>query len=212
MSDRLVLTTAEVAFLLAGEDAATVGRAARLLAVTEEERAPATVRAGLGSLVLRGLASPVEAGVELAPAVAAVAAGMLRPRGWVEVGLVSAEGAESAVLVEVGPVRFLVSPRPFRCLEFAGIDTGVGLDEPLVDVARRYLDTNRPSLASFHVSGHGDTGGWVTVGVAADGAWTFAVGRDPDGAVNGLTRDDGVARLRLALTGYLAAPTSAGPA
>jgi hypothetical protein len=204
MTDRLVLTATEAAFLLDGESPDAAGRAARLLALPQPCRDPAVSAIGLGSLVLRALAVPVADGrVELSPTVTAVAAGLLRPRAWVEVALVSADGAASAVLFDAPPVRFLVAPRPFGCLEFAGVDTGVTVAAALTELAVRHVDRFRPSIVSYRVGVPGAGGGAVTVAAGADDAWTFAVGDDPDEAVHALDRAVALGRLEGALTALL---------
>ena len=204
MTDRLLLSATETAFLLHGEDADATERAARLLALPEPLRDPAVASTGLGSLVLRALAVPVTGGrVELAPSVTAVAAGLLRPRSWVEVALVSANGAAPAVLFDAPPVRFLVAPRSYGCLEFAGVDTGAAVADVLTELAVRHLERFRPAIVSYRVGVPGTESCAVTVAAGADDAWTFAAGDDPDDAVHALERADALERLTSALTALL---------
>lgn len=190
MSDRISLTAAELAFLLSVSGGAAGSPGPRLLGLTAGERTDALVAAGVGSLLLRHLAAPVsEHQVELAPAVAAVAEGLARPRLTVQLGLVAAERADGGLLFDTGSVRFLVAPRAFRCFDVTGVDPALDRRDPLMELAHSFLQRHRPGVASFNVLAGDRLAGWTTVTATADGTWTFVAGRDEAAARSGLTAD-----------------------
>jgi hypothetical protein len=193
MTDRISLTAAELAFLLSVSDGAAGSPVHRLLGFTDADRTDAVVAAGLGSLLLRHLAAPAHGQqVELGPAVTAVAEGLSRPRVCVQVGLMADRLADGALLFEAGSVRFILAPRAYRCYDVTGIDPTVDRRDPLLRLARAFLEQYRPAVASFTVLGVDPRLGPVTVAATDDGSWRFAAGREER---RGLAADDALSRL-----------------
>ena len=145
---QLSMTAAELSFLLAS--GGQPGEAPRLLGLTDADRADAVLGAGLGSLLLRHLAAPVEGQkLELAPAVAAVAAGLHHPRAFVQVGLTARDHADGSLLFEAEMTRFLVAVRAYHCYDITPIGTDVDVREPLLAIADRFLHRHRPAVATL---------------------------------------------------------------
>jgi hypothetical protein len=175
-TEQLSLTAAELSFLLAsgGE---RVGETPRLLGLTDADRGDAVLSAGLGSLLLRHLAAPVDGSrLELAPAVAAVAAGLHRPRGFVQVGLTAEDHADGAVLIDAERIRILVAGRAYRCYDITPVAPDVDVREPLLAIADRFLHRHRPAVATFNASDAADFARGispvrVTLSTSAGGEW-----------------------------------------
>ncbi|GAA0733465.1 hypothetical protein GCM10010199_51670 [Dactylosporangium roseum] len=175
-TDQFSMTAAELSFLLASGD--RPGEAPRLLGLTEADRADAVLSAGIGSLLLRHLAAPVEGNrIDLAPAVAAVAAALHRPRAFVQVGLTADDHADGALLIDADRFRFLVGGRAYRCYDITPIAADADVREPLLAVADRFLHRHRPAVATFNASSAFDFARGVQptrtiLSSAADGTWT----------------------------------------
>jgi hypothetical protein len=169
-------TAAELSFLLASGD--RPGEISRLLGLTDADRADAVLSAGLGSLLLRHLAAPVEGNrLELAPAVAAIAAGLHRSRGFVQVGLTADDHADGALLLDAERIRVMVAGRAYRCYDVTPI--AADACDPLLAAADRFLHRHRPAVATFTAA---DLEGAAqatraTLSSAVDGTWRV-VGRD----------------------------------
>ncbi|MEV0567854.1 hypothetical protein [Dactylosporangium sp. NPDC050588] len=180
-TEQLSMTAAELSFLLAS--GGQPGEAPRLLGLTDADRADAVLSAGLGSLLLRHLAAPVDGQkLEMAPAVAAVAAGLHRPRAFVQVGLTAEDHADGALLFEAEMTRFLVAARAYRCYDITPIGADVDVREPLLGIADRFLHRHRPAVATFNTStvqdvARGNAPARATLASATDGTWRF-VGSD----------------------------------
>jgi hypothetical protein len=195
MTDRISLTAAELAFLLSVSDAEASSPVHRLLGFTAADRTDAVVAAGLGSLLLRHLAAPAAGQqVELAPAVTAVAEGLSRPQVCVQVGLIADKLADGALLFEAGRVRFIMAPRAYHCYDVTGIDPTVDRRDPLIVLARAFLEQYRPAVATFTVLGADPRYGWATV-AAEEGSWTFAAGHDDGTGIWGLTAEEALTHL-----------------
>jgi hypothetical protein len=203
MTDSISLTSAELAFLLS-VSGTTGSPAPDLLGFTDADRTDSVIAAGLGSLLLRHLVAP-GAGqqVELAPELVAVTEGLARPRICVQVGLVADQIADGALLFESGIVRFLLAPRAYRCFDVTGVDPAVDRRDPLLDLARPFLEKHRPAVASFTAHSAQVSNGWVTVSSGADGRWSFVPGSDEDAALSGLTADEAMERVRVELGNLL---------
>jgi len=206
MTDRISLTAAELAFLLSVQAEAADSPSAALLGFGEADRTDAVLGAGLGSLLLRHLAAPTaDQRVELAPAVAAVAEGLTRPRLCVQVGLVADQLTDGALLFEAGQVRFLLAPRAYRCYDVTGVDPALARRDVLIRLGVTFLERFRPGVASFTVATAADPAtAWNTLAVAVDGTWTVGTGRAPDAPIEGLAAADALARLSAELTALLA--------
>jgi hypothetical protein len=176
-TEQLSMTAAELSFLLASGD--RQGQIPRLLGLTDADRTDAVLSAGVGSLLLRHLAAPVEgsgSSLELAPAIAAVAAGLHRPRGFVQVGLTADDHADGALLLDAERIRVLVAARAYRCYDITPIGADTDLREPLLAVADRFLHRHRPALATFTASSAADFERGIqparaTLSSSADGTW-----------------------------------------
>ncbi|MEV8515317.1 hypothetical protein [Dactylosporangium sp. NPDC051484] len=174
-TEQLSMTAAELSFLLAS--GGWPGETPRLLGLTDADRTDAVLSAGVGSLLLRHLAAPVDGSrLELAPAVAAVAAGLHRPRGFVQVGLTAEDHADGALLLDAERIRVLVAARAYRCYDISPIAPGADACEPLLAIADRFLHRHRPALATFTASPMADFARGVqparaTLSASADGTW-----------------------------------------
>jgi hypothetical protein len=203
MTDRISLTAAELAFLLS-VSGTTGSPAPDLLGFTDADRTEPVIAAGLGSLLLRHLVAPGSGQrVELAPELVAVTEGLARPRICVQVGLVADQTADGALLFESGIVRFLLAPRAYRCFDVTGVDPAVDRRDPLLQLARPFLDTHRPAVASFTAHSAQVQNAWVTVSAGADGLWSFVSGGEPDAARSGLSADDAMEHVRTELGSLL---------
>jgi hypothetical protein len=199
MTDRISLTAAELAFLLS-VSGTSGSPAPDLLGFTDADRAEPVIAAGLGSLLLRHLVAPgTGQQVELAPELVAITEGLARPRVCVQVGLVADQTADGALLFESGIVRFLLAPRAYRCFDVTGVDPAVDRREPLLQLARPFLDAHRPAVASFTAHSAQVQNAWVTVSVEADDRWSFVSGDDPDAGRSTLTADEAMERVSDAL-------------
>ncbi|MDG6103387.1 hypothetical protein Daura_36180 [Dactylosporangium aurantiacum] len=200
-TEHLSMTAAELSFLLASGGPA--GEAPRLLGLTDADRADAVLSAGLGSLLLRHLAAPVDGQkLEMAPAVAAVAAGLHHPRAFIQVALTAEDHADGALLFEAEMTRFLVAARAYRCYDITPIGADVDVREPLLAVADRFLHRHRPAVATFNAStaqdvARGTTPARATLASSTDGSWRF-VGSDGTGETATVVErfDDAAALMR----------------
>jgi hypothetical protein len=203
MTDRISLTSAELAFLLS-VSGTTGSPAPELLGFTDADRTDQVIAAGLGSLLLRHLVLPGNGQqVELAPELVAVTEGLARPRICVQVGLVADQTADGALLFESGIVRFLLAPRAYRCFDVTGVDPAVDRRDPLLDLARPFLESHRPAVASFTAHSAQVQNAWVTVSSNPDGRWSFVSGADPDAALSGLSADAAMDHVRIELGALL---------
>ncbi len=199
MTDRISLTAAELAFLLS-VSGNSGSPAPDLLGFTDADRAEPVIAAGLGSLLLRHLVAPgTGQQVQLAPELVAITEGLARPRICVQVGLVADQTADGALMFESGIVRFLLAPRAYRCFDVTGVDPAVDRREPLLQLARPFLDAHRPAVASFTAHSAQVQNAWVTVSVESDDRWSFVSGNDPDAGRSTLTADEAMERVREAL-------------
>jgi hypothetical protein len=210
MTDRISLTAAELAFLLS-VSGTSGSPAPDLLGFTDADRTEPVIAAGLGSLLLRHLVAPGQGQqVELAPELVAITEGLARPRICVQVGLVADQTADGALLFESGIVRFLLAPRAYRCFDVTGVDPAVDRREPLLQLARPFLDAHRPAVASFTAHSAQVQNAWVTVSVEADDRWSFVSGSEPDSGRSTLTADEAMERVREALGDLLPELSPAG--
>ena len=203
MVDRITLTAAEVAFLMSTRAAVRPPLAAAL-GLTDADFTDAVCGAGLGSLLLRQLATPLQANhVDLAPPLAAVAEGLTNPVALVQIGLVANEGADGSILVDASPVRFLIAPRMFRCFDISGIDLTLDVREPLLQIADAFLRRYQPGVATFTVSTPAGDAGAASIAVTEDGSWQFLTGTGADEAVPEPTPVAGLDEAREQLRGAL---------
>ncbi|WP_238011945.1 hypothetical protein KZZ52_37825 [Dactylosporangium sp. AC04546] len=201
-TEQLSMTAAELSFLLASGD--RPAEATRLLGLTEADRTDAVLSAGLGSLLLRHLAAPVEGSrLDLSPAVAAIAAALHRPRAFVQVGLTADDLADGALLFDAGSVRFMVGARAYRCYDITPLPAEADARESLLAVADRFLHRHRPATATFNASSAADFArgaqpARVTLSSSAGGTWQV-VGLDgTESAVAGFDEAAGLVRDELA--------------
>jgi hypothetical protein len=181
MVDRISLTAAEVAFLMSTRSTGTgdtgVPPTAAALGLTEADFTDAVCGAGLGSLLLRQLARPLQANqVDLATPLVAIAEGLTNPLSLVHIGLVAKEGADGSILVDAAPVRFLIAPRLFRCFDLSGVEQAIDIREPLLQIADAFVRQYQPSVATFSVPAPDGTAGTASIAVTEDGTWQVVVG------------------------------------
>ncbi|MFB9183480.1 hypothetical protein ACFFX1_35580 [Dactylosporangium sucinum] len=174
-TEQLSMTAAELSFLLASGD--RPGEASRLLGLTDADRTDAVLSAGLGSLLLRHLAAPVEGSrLELSPAVAAIAAALHRPRAFVQVGLTADDHADGALLFDAGGIRFMVGARTYRRYDITPVAADADVRDSLLAVADRFLHRHRPATATFNAAtaadfARGAQPARATLASSADGSW-----------------------------------------
>ncbi|MFI5910002.1 hypothetical protein [Dactylosporangium sp. NPDC051541] len=199
-TEQLSMTAAELSFLLASGD--RPGQVPRLLGLTDADRTDAVLSAGVGSLLLRHLAAPVDGAstrLDLAPAVAALAAGLHRPRGFVQVGLTAEDHADGALLLDAERIRVLVAARAYRCYDITPIAPGADVRDPLLAVADKFLHRHRPAVATFAASSAADFERGIqppraTISSSADGKWLVVTGDGTETKTDNF--DDAAAVLR----------------
>ena len=131
---------------------------------------------------------------------AAVAAGLHRPRAFVQVGLTAEDHADGALLFEAEMTRFLVAARAYRCYDITPIGADVDVREPLLAIADRFLHRHRPAVATFNAStaqdvARGTTPSRATLASATDGSWRFAGSEGTDGTATVVATFDEAAAL-----------------
>jgi hypothetical protein len=208
---RLTVTAAELAFMLTAQDPPRRSPAWRMLGLTPAERAPVALSAGLGSLLVRGLAAASDQ-VQLAPDAGAVADGLGTPRIWAQLGLVSDTVQDGTLLFESASARFLVAPRAHRCFEVIGLDPARPLTELLLHVVQTFLEQYRPAVTSIIVTTTGSVAAGLgersfILAIGPDGAWSWGVDPTPDVVEQDLTRAEAVERFERELVAFL--PVSA---
>ncbi|WP_433203427.1 hypothetical protein ACQP00_34105 [Dactylosporangium sp. CS-047395] len=182
-TEQLSMTAAELSFLLASGD--KQGQTPRLLGLTEADRADAVLSAGVGSLLLRHLAAPADGSgsrLDLAPAIAAVAAGLREVRGFVQVGLTAEDHADGVLLLHAERIRVMVAARAYRTYDLSPIPADSDAREALLSVADRFLHRHRPAVATFTAASAADFERGIpqpkaTLSSKADGTW-LVVTRD----------------------------------
>ncbi|HZN16626.1 MAG TPA: hypothetical protein VFB84_00250 [Micromonosporaceae bacterium] len=185
MSDLIGLTAAELAFVVWTRGSSIPPSVAKALGIGDADQTEAFRMAGLGSLLTRKLATPLpESRVDLAPALVAVAEGLVRPAATVQIGLIAQTAADGALLVESPLARFLVAPRRYRCFDVTGLDRSVEAPEPLLWIGAEFLRHYRPAVVTFTVTTYPDESTRAaSMAVGADGTWSYLSGADPAAAV-----------------------------
>ncbi|MBB5874078.1 hypothetical protein F4553_007512 [Allocatelliglobosispora scoriae] len=200
-ADRVSFTAAELSYLIASSPATTPlgGRAAQVIGLTDAERGEAAISAGFSSLIVRGLAVSDGERVTYAPATGAVSEAVTKASVCVQLGLISADKSDGAVLFDSGRARLLVTPRKHRCFDVTGMNRTLDVGGQLLAVARQFLERNRPGVVSFAVdttgSGVTEDIGWVTAAADND-TWSVVFSREPSDADRGLSESEAVERLQ----------------
>jgi len=199
-TDHVALTATELSYLLTVEsELTTVGRrAADVLGLTEPERDRPGLAAGLSSLLVRGLVVSDGQRVTLAPTVGAVTQALRGSTTNVQIGFVSKDKSDGALVFDAGSVRVLITPRLHRCFDAVGLDHRAGLAGQLVHMSREFLQRFRPGVVSAVMdttgSGRAEDLKWATVSTDAE-AWSVGFSRDPAQAETGLTETQAFERL-----------------
>jgi hypothetical protein len=167
--ERLVLTGAELAFMLAPIEPARAEAIRVRLGLTDEQRTDAVIRAGLSSLAVRGLLQGTGNELRPTPEVAVVLHGLTQASLWAEVSTMTRETVDVAQLYVHDRGMFLLSPRLYATYEIQGVRSGVSPVELLVSVARRSLHVP-PAL----VACRDETGRTVAVAAKEDGTFLFS--------------------------------------
>jgi hypothetical protein len=175
MTDQIGLTAAELSFALTALELDPDEPAWRLLGLTDEERSPAVISAGFGSLLIRGLAVTKRGQFTLAPAVAAVVEGLVAPKFWAEIGVIAPDTADGSLLFETGAVRFLIAPRAHRCFDVVGLNRSADLRTILLPLIQGFLERHQPAAASILIEKSGSHA--FTLAVDETGQWLW--GADP---------------------------------
>ena len=239
MTPAIVLTAAELAFLLASDadpaetvdtvdtvdtvesaDQADSAEAAgdqlrTRLGITPDEQTTVVLEAGLASLLVRGLADVDQHQVLLNPVVAGVAESLCEPQLWAQLSLAADGLGDTCLLVQTASARFLVAPRAHRCFEIAGLDPDQPYAQPLLTIARGFLETYPPAMASLIVqtadlAAATEPPRSFILAVDSNGQWSLGIESgepgdpEPDEILDRLSADDAVERLRSALANLLA--------
>jgi hypothetical protein len=149
--EKLTLTTAEITFILTFAEDPQRARAYPRLRITPEDRADAVARAGLSSLVVRGLVAGNGNEITLSPAVATVLQGLSEPSLWVSISALTSDAADAAHLYAHSSGMFLLSPRAYGCFEVQGVRRGIAPAEIIGSVTRRFVLDRRPAMVSCQV-------------------------------------------------------------
>ncbi len=170
--DRLALAGAEIAFLLASVDEDRRRRAWTRLQLPEEARTDAAIRAGLSSLVARGLVTGSGTEITLSPPVAAVLNGLTEATVWRELAVFTSAAVDLAQLYVHDRGAFLLSPRAYTTFDVRGLRAGVDPAELLVSLARGFLTGDAPAL----VACRDGAGTELAVAASGDGTYSFSGG------------------------------------
>jgi hypothetical protein len=216
MAERIILTAAELSWLLALYDRPEAEAARVRLKLDTDDTEPVRF-AGLSSLAARGVLGVVDSRVRVSPEVAAVVDGLVHARCWVTIGLVAADLADGAHLCAGASERFLISPRAFRCFEIIGLDPAGDLRDPIVEIAASFLRRNAPATAALEIEHVGDGGSaqervpageagpaaeprLISLTAAPDGRWTLSAGVVEELVSEQVDADQAEAALGAALT------------
>jgi hypothetical protein len=200
MAEKLRLTVAELTFLLKTLDTEGTSPVPVLFGFADSERTDAMAVAGLGSLLLRGLAAASEERVQLAPDVAAAGANLVHAKQVVQIGLLTKGKSDGAILFATEVSRILVTPLPHRCFEVLGLAPDGEVGKPLEHLVREFLAAQNPGLVSmlFGVADSPEAArqlGSVTVGKDARGQWSMARA-GVEGEITGLSEAETLSRFR----------------
>ncbi len=215
MAEALRLTAAEIVFLLSTLDAEAASKAPVLFGFADSERTDAVAVSGLGSLVLRGLASADAERVQLTPDVAAIGAGLVHATDVVQIGLLAKGRSDAAIMFCTPSTRFLVTPLRHRCFQVTGLDAAKPMIEPLLHLTREFLTEEQPGVVSV-VFGAAATPEQakalhsVIVSADSQGRWSLARA-GVQGERTGLTEQEALDHLKMNVGEILAASTGAPP-
>lgn len=177
---RITLTAAELTYLISLAGTSSV---AAMIGLTSEDATEAMHVQGRASLAVRGLLVTEGTELLLGPAVTAIATGLTSPRVTVQIGLIAAGTADSAMFLDAGEVRLLIEARMMRTYQFTGLETVTPMDVQILAVVDAFLDVNRPGVAVAETTRFGGASDGRTtkggIAVTAEGAWSFIP--DPSG-------------------------------
>jgi hypothetical protein len=177
----LGLGVAEMAYLLQLSDTQAARVSASWLRLDAEAQDPEVVRAGLSSLIARGLATVDGAAVSFDSRLDAVAYTLASAGRWTQVDLLqNAELGDSVLHVETDRTKLLLQPRTMQSWFILPQDREIS-----VEAAESYL-------VRSHLADHPDGGVRLRTELSAGGR-QFLVRKDPNGWVCATAEGDDVA-------------------
>ncbi len=182
-------TSFELVALLTFQPGAAATQSAQSLRLADTQPSPEARRAGLSSLLVRGLAVATDGQVAPLGNAGGVSGVLTRADRWVEVGIVRRDRTDAAVLVGVGGSGLLVSPRGLDTWDVLPLRPGSDLLDGGLDLARRGIEDagDQPVSASLKVT---TLDGSVAAAVHRDDAGTWRVATEPVDADGALTIRD----------------------
>ncbi len=177
------LTTFELATLLSLVEGAAAAQSAASLRLPDPRDAISR-RAGLSSLVVRGLVDLGHGRITPQGKAGAVAGVLTTADQWVEIGVARRDTADAAVLVGAGQDVLLLSPRGFDVWDVLPVDGSKDLVDAGIELARQGVEVtgaDEPVAVSVKVTRA--TGSAVASAHRdAQGGWQVAIEpADPDG-------------------------------
>ncbi len=152
MTEQLNLTAAEIDALLAVADDQKAAATARARLGIDRDAALPVRQAGLGSLLVRGLARMDEADLALVPDAEGVLRALTGAGVWAEVGMLDPDGVDAAQFFDAGTVRVLVTPQPVACFAVYGLDPTGGLHQQVLGLVHTFLDGRPEGTVSVKLS------------------------------------------------------------
>ncbi|MCB7136060.1 hypothetical protein [Cellulosimicrobium marinum] len=182
-------TSFELAALLTFQKGDAATQSATSLRLTEIQASPEARRAGLSSLLVRGLAVATDGQVAPVGNAGGVSGVLTGADRWVEVGIVRRDRTDAAILVGVGGNGLLVSPRGLDTWDVLPVRPGSDLVDGGVDLARQGVEDAGDAAVSVSVKVTTRTGS-VAAAVHRDDAGTWKVATEPTGPDGALTIQD----------------------
>lgn len=198
-------TSFELVALLTFQPGAAATQSAQSLRLADLQSSADARRAGLSSLLVRGLAVATDGQVAPVGNAGGVSGVLTRADRWVEVGVVRRDRTDAAVLAGVGGSGLLVSPRGLDTWDALPVRPGADLVDAGVDLARQGVEDAGEQAVSVSVKVTTPAGS-VAAAVHRDDAGTWRVATEPTDADGALTiRDDAPADADAALAALRAA-------
>ena len=184
-------TSFELAALLTFQPGAAATQSAQSLRLAETQSSPDARRAGLSSLLVRGLAVATDGQVAPVGNAGGVSGVLTGADRWVEVGIVRRDRTDAAILVGLGGNGLLISPRGLDTWDVLPVRPGTDLVDGGVDLARKGVEDagEQPVSVSVKVT---TLDGSTAAAVHRDDAGAWRVATEPTGPDGALTIQDDV--------------------
>jgi hypothetical protein len=192
MADTLILTFAEMAFLLQPHPGRAVTVLQRL-GVKPEARTEAVAAAGAASLLARGLCRLVDGALVPGDDILAVPACVASLHDHTEVVSWTAERPVLMHLLSSPAVRLAIFPAAYGLMTVEAIDAAEPLADPVVRLMERCATADSAAVA-VRTSGR-DRDVSAAVARNADGSWVVSDSEDDPAAGRPVTRQAALARL-----------------